>query len=227
MRSGAKMLSAAVAVASLAWSMAASADVGVSLRAGTLGLGAEFNVGLTETLNLRVGYSLYDHDDTIDDTDVTYDGELKLRNATALLDWHAFNGGFRFSFGAVGAGTEVDVVGEPTGGTYEIGDQVFTAAQVGSLRGQIEMGNSVAPYVGIGWGNTVDEGGRVTFLLDLGAVYMGSPEVNLTATCGIAVPAATCLQLQNEVQREEDELADDATDYEWYPVIGIGMAIRF
>jgi len=227
MRSGAKVLSALLAATSMAWSMAASADVGVSLRAGTLGLGAEFNVGLTETLNLRLGYSLYDHDETIEDTDVTYDGELKLRNATALFDWHAFNGGFRFSFGAVGAGTEVHVVGRPSGGTYEIGDEVFTAAQVGSLRGNIEMGNSVAPYVGIGWGNTVDEGGRVTFLFDIGAAYMGSPEVNLVATCGAAVPAATCTRLQNEVQQEEAELADDATDYEWYPVVGVGVAIRF
>jgi hypothetical protein len=227
MRSGVKILSVVLAMSSLGWSLAANADVGVSLRAGTLGLGADFNVGLTERLNLRLGYSLYDYDETLEDTDVTYEGELKLRNASALLDWHAFGGGFRVSFGGVGAGTEVDVVGQPTGGTYEIGDRVFTAAQVGSLTGKIEMGNSVAPYLGIGWGNTVDEAGRVTFLFDLGVVYMGSPEVSLVATCGTSVPAVTCAQLQDEVQQEEAELQDDATDYELYPVVGIGLAIRF
>ena len=56
---------------------------------------------------------------------------------------------------------------------------------------------------------------------------MRSPEVNLVATCGAAVPAATCTRLQNEVQQEEAELAADATDYEWYPVVGVGVAIRF
>jgi hypothetical protein len=212
----------------LSYGAMASADVGVSLRAGTLGAGAEFNVGLTEKLNLRLGYSFFDHDDTLEETDVVYDGELSLRNATALLDYHVFGGGFRLSFGAVGASTEIDVEAKPTG-TYEIGDEVFTAQQVGRLFGKVKMGNDVAPYLGIGWGNTVDASDRITVLLDIGAVYTGSPEVNLTAICGPAAPqgSANCNRLQQEVEREEDEFADEATSYEWYPVIGLGLAIRF
>lgn len=217
-----------LAMGLLSYGAWASADVGVSLRAGTLGAGADFNVGLTETLNLRLGYAFYDYDDTVEDTDVVYDGEMKLRNASALLDWHVFGGGFRVSLGAVGASTEVDVRAVPSaGGTYDIGDETFTSEEVGSLAGKIEMGNSVAPYIGIGWGNTVDEAGRVTFLFDLGAVYTGSPDVNLTATCGVGVSLGTCNELQQQVQVEEDELSDEATSYEWYPVIGIGLAIRF
>ena len=98
----------------------ANAEVGASLRAGTLGLGLEFNVGLTETLNLRLGYSTYDYDETIEETEVTYGGEIKLRNPAALLDWHAFGGGFRFSFGAVATDTKIEATGRPTGGTYEL-----------------------------------------------------------------------------------------------------------
>lgn len=205
----------------------AHAEVGASLRGGTLGLGLEFNVGLTETLNLRLGYSTYDYDDTIEETEVTYDGEIKLRNPSALLDWHAFSGGFRFSFGAVATDTKIEATGRPTGGTYELDGQVFTASQVGSLRGTVEMGNSVSPYVGLGWGNTVDAAGRVTFLFDIGAVYMGTPEVDLVATCGAGVSTANCNRLQAAVQQEEDELAEDATLYEWYPVISLGIAVRF
>lgn len=205
----------------------ANADVGVSMRAGTLGAGIDFNIGVTEKLNVRLGYSAFEHDDTIEDTDVVYDAELSLENATALVDYHVFGGGFRLTFGAVGASTEVDVVGTPTGGVYEIGDQSFSAAEVGSLTGKIEMGNDVAPYVGIGWGNTVDAAGRITFLFDLGAVYTGSPTVELNARCGPIVGAARCNLLQQEVQEEEDELSEDATVYEWFPVISLGLAIRF
>jgi hypothetical protein len=211
----------------LACAAAASADVGVSLRAGTLGAGAELNVGLTEKLNLRLGYSFFDYDDKIDDTDVRYDAELKLRNPSALFDWHVFGSGFRLSFGAVGASTEVEVVGEPTGGVYEIGDETFTAAEVGSLRGKIEMGNDIAPYIGIGWGNTVDRAGRVTLLFDLGAVYTGSPKVSLTAQCGAAITQQRCNLLQQEVQREADDLADESDSYKWWPVVSLGLAVRF
>jgi hypothetical protein len=206
---------------------AAIAETAIALRGGTLGVGLDVDFGLTETLTLRVGYSLLDYDETVNDSDVRYDGDLKLRNATALLDWHALGGGFRFSFGAVGVGTKVDVVGRPTGGTYEIGDDVFTAAQVGSLRGEIEFGNSVAPYVGIGWGNTVDAAERITVVFDVGAIYAGTPDVKLTALCGAGVPVATCNRLAAAVQEEEDEIADEASIYEWYPVISIGFAVRF
>ena len=216
-----------MAVGLFAYGAMASADVGVSLRAGTLGAGAELNVGLTEKLNLRLGYSMFDHDDTIEDTDVVYDAELKLRNASALFDYHVFGGGFRLSFGAVGAGTEIDVEAKPSG-TYEIGDEVFTASQVGRLFGNVKMGNDVAPYIGIGWGNTVDRQGRITILFDLGAVYTGSPEVNLTAVCAQTTQGQlACPQLQQEVEREEDEFADEATAYEWWPVVSLGLAIRF
>lgn len=216
-----------VCLGALLTSAVANADVGASVRAGTLGLGLEFNVGLAETLTLRLGYSTYDYDDTIEETDVTYDGEIKLRNPSALFDWHAFGGGFRLSFGAVATDTKVEATGRPTGGTYELDGQVFTAAQVGSLRGTVKMGNSVSPYVGFGWGNPVDAAGRVTFLFDIGAVYMGTPEVDLTATCGTGVSTATCNRLQAAVQQEQDDLAEDATLYEWYPVISLGLAVRF
>jgi hypothetical protein len=207
----------------------ASAEVGASLRAGTLGIGVELNMGLAETLNLRVGYNTYDYDDTIEDTDVRYKGEIKLRNPTVLLDWHAFHGGFRFSFGAVITDTKIEAIGEPTNGTYELDGQTYTAAQVGTLRGKVEMGNSIAPYLGIGWGNTVDAAGRVTFLFDIGAAYMGTPDVNLVATCGSAAPtgSAACNSLQAAVQQEDDDLSNDATLYEWYPVISVGIAVRF
>lgn len=218
-----------VALSALAFASSASADTAAAVRAGTLGLGLDVNFGLSDRLNFRVGYSAYTYDDEIEDSDVLYDGELKLSNAQALLDWHAFDGGFRFSFGAVGLGTKVDVVGRPVGGTYEIGDSVFTAAQVGALRGEVEYGNSVAPYIGFGWGNTVDAEDRITFLLDVGAVYGGSPEVKLTAQCGTAAPvgSAQCNQLQSAVSDEEAELEDEGAMAEWWPVLSLGIAVRF
>ncbi|MET0659844.1 MAG: hypothetical protein ABW110_16980, partial [Steroidobacteraceae bacterium] len=195
-----KRLLPLAAVCSLAICGTASADMAVGVRGGTLGAGLDLNIGLTETLNARVGYSGFNYDKEIEETDVTYDGELKLRNASALLDWHPFNGGFRLSAGIVANSTKVDVDGEPTNGTYTIDDEVFTAAEVGSVNGKVEMGNSVSPYFGFGWGNPVDQGGRVTFLLDVGAMYAGKPDVKLAATCGTAATPQVCAQLQDAVQ---------------------------
>lgn len=208
-------------------SSSAMAGVAVGVRAGTFGFGADFDVGLTESLNLRLGYNTFSYSRTLEDTDVTYDGKLKIGAASAIFDWHAFNGGFRFSAGAVEKGPKIEVTGQPTAGTYEIDGTIYTAAEVGNLSGTIKMGDSIAPYVGIGWGNTVDTEDRVTFLLDIGAVHTGSPKATLNVTCGPSVPTIRCNQLRNDVNDEKADLEEEAKDYEWYPVVSLGFAIRF
>jgi hypothetical protein len=213
-------------------SQSALAGAAVGIRAGTFGFGPEVDVGLTETLNVRVGYNTLSYNRTIEDTDITYDGKLKIGAASAIFDWHAFHGGFRFSLGAVQKGPKVDVVGKPNAnGTFEIDGVQYTAAQIGSATGTIKMGDSVAPYIGIGWGNTVDKEDRVTFLFDLGAIHTGSPKVDLNFTCNASLASAsgdpTCSQFNSRIAAEKADLEDKASDYEWYPVISFGIAVRF
>lgn len=210
---------------------AASANVGVGVRAGTFGFGAEFDIGLLEKLNLRLGYNTFSYDETVDDTDVRYDGTLKINSPSAIFDWHPFGGGFRLSFGAVGKGPKIDITGTPAANnTYEFNGHTYTAAQIGSASGTIKMGDSTAPYIGIGWGNTVDKEDRVTFLFDIGAIHTGSPKAELRFTCNPAIPpigSTSCSQFQNDIDKEKAELEDSVKDYEWWPVISLGLAVRF
>lgn len=212
-------------------STSAMADVAVGVRAGTFGIGAEFDVGLTESITLRLGYNTFSYDDTVDDTDVTYDGTLKIGAASAIFDWHVFNGGFRLSAGAVQKGPKIDVAGKPNANsTFVIDGVSYNASQIGNATGTIKMGDSVAPYIGIGWGNTVDEEDRVTFLFDVGAIHTGSPKVDLNFTCNATLSSSgdpTCSQFNQRIAAEKADLEDSAKDYEWYPVITLGLAVRF
>jgi hypothetical protein len=222
----------ALLISAFALASAAHADVGVGLRAGTLGYGADMNIGLTDKLTVRVGYDFFAMERDFEETDVTYEGDVDLQNAHALLDWHPFASGFRLSVGAVGPGLKADVIGRPQpGGTYDIGDSTYTAAQIGSLTGQLKFGNSVAPYVGLGWGNVAGKNHRVTFLFDLGAAYIGKSTVTLNATCGATLSALQCTQLQNQLRndlvQEQTEMETDAAPYAWWPVIKIGLGVRF
>lgn len=217
-----------IGAAALGSARAAHADTALGLRAGTLGAGAELTFGLTEKLNLRLGYAMFDYSTTIEDTDVTYDAELQLRNPSALLAWHPFAGGFHFSVGAVGASTKVVGTGVPNGTQYVINGNTYNASQIGKVDATIEAGNSVAPYVGIGWGNPVGPSGRWTFLLDVGAVYYGSkPDVTVVATCGATLPSLLCTQLQSDVAAERQDLIDQTDVLTWYPVLNLGLAFKF
>jgi hypothetical protein len=224
-------LSLAVAVLGCIAANSARADVGMGLRAGTQGYGGDIDIALMEKLNVRVGYNMFNTNREIEDTDVVYDGEIKLSNASVLLDWHPFASGFRLSVGGVGPGLTADVQGRSTGGTYEIGDGVYSAAQIGSLNGTLKFGNSVAPYVGLGWGNAVGKNHRVTFLFDLGAAYVGKSTVDLSATCGPSLSQVQCAtvqtRLRTDLAAEQQEMRDSVGAVQWWPVISLGLGIRF
>jgi hypothetical protein len=218
---------ALVAAAQVGTATASDAAVGVTV--GTTGLGADLDFSLGSRLGARVGYSgfVYHHD--ISQTDVTYAGKLTFSEFSGLLDWYALGGGFRLTAGAFGGNTRVDVNGRPTAGTYRIGNATYTAAEVGTLSGQLKFGNSVSPYVGIGWGNPFLRDDRVTLQVDVGAIYGGTPSVSLAAHCGTAAPPGSpvCDQIQSQVPAERRKLQDDVTVAKWYPVVNVGVAIRF
>jgi hypothetical protein len=204
-------------------------QVGIGLRAGTLGLGADIEFRINDAWNARIGYSGYSLDRAVTQTDVHYDGKLKLSNPTALLDWRVLKGGFHFTVGVVAASTKIDAVGRPTGtGTYTVNNHVYTTSDIGSLTGSFKFGNSFAPYFGAGFGNVVGRDGHFAVLFDIGAIYAGAPTIALNGVCApgiVGTPA--CTQLQADVAAEKVRLASDLTVLKWYPVIGLGVGFRF
>jgi hypothetical protein len=101
-----------------------------------------------------------------------------------------------------------------------IGSTTYTPAEVGALNADIGF-DDVAGYLGIGWGNAVAGEKGVTFGADLGVMFTGSPSVKLNQVGGaITIP-------QSDLDAEEKSLEDDIDEYEYYPIVRIGMAYKF
>lgn len=228
-----KILGALVLCGMISSPAMADVNFATAVRVGSFGYGADFDIGLTKTVNVRLGYNAFSLSRTVDETDATYDGTFKIGAASAIFDWHVFDGGFRLSAGAIQKGPKIDVVGVPTASsTIEIGGNPYsTQTQIGKVNGTIKLGNSTAPYIGIGWGNTVDKEDRVTFLFDIGAIKTGSAKATITATCSNTLDSTQCAALQAQlapdINKEITDLEDKAKNYEWYPVISLGLAVRF
>ncbi len=222
---------AAVVLASLAApaSLAATPDFAVALRAGTPGIGLDLDLGLSPAFGVRAGFAGFNIDHSLSTSDVDYDGQLKLRTFTGLLDWYVFRGAFHLTAGVAGNGTKLNVVGQPTQGSYTLNGTTYSSSQLGSLSGQVKLGDSISPYVGFGWGNPAGEDSRVHFLLDVGAIYGGTPSVSLTGQCGPAAPqgSALCDQIQGNVAAEEQQIRHKADFLQWYPMVSLGVAVRF
>jgi len=209
--------------------VACADGVAVALKGGTLGVGVELVFPLASNVTARIGANAFNYDHGISESGIDYDARLRLRSVSALADWYPAEGVFRLSAGLIANDNKFDLTGKPSAGsTFTINNTTYSAAQVGSVTGDVTF-NKAAPYIGIGWGNPVAKGIGWSFVADVGVLYQRSPKAALRVTCGAAVPAATCSQLQSDVAAEQDQLRDSftGTKYQWYPVLSVGASYQF
>jgi hypothetical protein len=210
---------------------AGAADVAIGGKAGSLGLGVELTVGLGRQWNTRLGVNGFSYSDRREESDIEYDAEAKLRTATALLDFHPGGRGFRLTAGAVWNGTKVEGSSlRPDSGFYDIGGVRVPADILGTLDAEAEF-DPFAPYLGLGWGNAVGANQKIGFSFDVGAIFQGTADVELTPVLPSNSPINTTPGAREALQilldREESEIEDDAADYDIYPVVSIGVTYRF
>lgn len=197
-------------------------DFALGVKASTLGAGAEGTVGLLPSINLRGGANAFSVDFDINTSDIDYDADADLLNFPIMLDWYPFKkSGFRISAGALINKNEADLEASSQS-SYTINDTTYTAAQLGTLNGKVDF-DEVAPYVGIGWGNALGKGKGWSFSCDFGVVFQGEANIDISATGPIASDPA----FQANLAREKKELEDELEDYQYYPVIALGITYKF
>jgi hypothetical protein len=206
-----RMIRYTVMAAALAAAGSAQA-FGLGVRAGTTGLGADIAWDIAPTLSARLGYSGGKVGYDVDTDQVRYEGDVKLSNLNALLDFAPLGPFFRISGGVVFNDNKYDVRGTSTSGVP------------GSLTGTVKSGKSAAPYLGIGYGRVSGTG--VNFYADLGVIFQGTPSATLTADC-TGLNGGQCSALQGQVAAEEARLQDELKNFKYYPVLNIGLTIGF
>lgn len=190
-------------------------------KSSTLGLGGELTTGITPDINTRVGLNTLGLDFDGDISDIEYDLGLDFFSFSALVDLYIFDDYFHLTSGVVSLDHELNMRAQPTS-SEEIGGVVYTAAEIGTLFGKVEA-EDVAPYIGIGWGNALNNGNRWGFYCDLGVAFTNSPDVDLSANGTMASNA----MFQANLAKERDEIEDDLKSFKYYPVISLGLFFRF
>lgn len=203
-------------------SSALAADLAVTGKIGTLGLGGSVTKNIVPAINGRLNINWFSYSYSSTASDVAYNFKLKLLTVGALADWHPGDSGFRVTGGIYFNNNRISGTARlATGGPFTIGDNTYTAAELGVLTAGIDF-NTLAPYIGIGWGNPLRQDSRWTFAFDLGLLYQGSPTVNLTATNPGALTA-----LSADLTAEEDNVSQALRSFKYYPVISLGISYNF
>lgn len=214
-----KKLTIALMTLALFPAMAYADDMAVTGKVGTLGLGAELTTPIADGITGRVGLNMFSYNMNTTRSTVNYDMKLQLQTVSALADWYPMDGGFRTSAGLFYNNNKATFNALPTAGNYTINGVAYTAAQVGTLQGNMSF-NSLAPYIGIGWGNPVSKDKGWGFMADVGVLYQGTPKATLTTT-GAAVGLAA------SVAAEQAKLQSALNSFTWYPVATVGVSYKW
>ena len=97
------------------------------------------------------------------------------------------------------------------------------------MKAKVSFGNSVAPYIGIGWGNAVKPGKRWGFSTNLGVMFPGSPKVEITPGFGPVALAIPGLQqrINTDIEAERKKQESDLNWLNVYPVFSLGVSYQF
>src|SRR5215467_4780743 len=203
-----------LAIALLLLPAVAQADGSIGVRAGTVGLGLEFAYPISSSLGIRLIADGYKYSRKFTQDNIDYDGDVKLRTGSLLLDLFPFANNFRISAGGVYNGNKI-LLTTPTQ-NITLGPNNYTA----SLNGEVDF-KKFAPYAGIGYGRPINSGLSVTF--DLGVMFQGTPTATLNGTC----TGVNCATFQTDLKTQEASLNDKIKDFKYYPVATLGLAYTF
>jgi hypothetical protein len=197
----------------------ASAQIGFSLRASTLGAGGEFSIRPNRYVGIRLGgnYLRFTRSATIDG--IAYDITPKFQSGGAILDLHPLGNALHLSGGVFRNSNQGDVVARLTG-PITIGNSIYQPSDVGALTGRLSYANKYVPYAGIGFSGR----SRVSLVFDVGLVFAGYPQASLTGSTNLTGQAKAIFD-QNVLQEVQQIQSDiDSRSYlKYHPVVSLGL----
>lgn len=198
--------------------------ISAAVTAGTLGIGPEVGFRFSDHVGVRGSATFLGISSDFDSDDITYRGKLKLKSFGAMVDVHPFGGAFRVSAGARINRNRVNVSATPNAdstGTVTVGDEEFTAAQVGTLTGRATV-KKVSPALTLGWAGKNRPG--FFFLAEGGVLFQGAARLRDFRASGSASSSA---QFNAALERERRDLQDDVDKVKVYPILQFGIGYRF
>lgn len=201
----------------------ASAQVGFSIRAGTLGAGGELSLRPSRYLGIRLGGNYLSFKRTATIEGIDYDITPRFQSGTAIVELHPFGSAFHLAGGMMWNANEGTVAAR-LGAPITVGSQTYQPSDIGSLRGLVNYDKKYVPYAGLGFSGR----SRVSLVFDLGLVFSGYPTVSLTGTTNLTGQAQAVFD-QN-VRREVQTIQDDITSrsyLKYHPVVSLGLRVGF
>lgn len=198
-------------------------DWAMALYGGTLGPGITISKDINTKLSVRFGgtYVPLDFNNTLRNY-INLEGaetDVKIRLATTdfKLDYYISDNPknqFHLIVGGMLNFSELDFSAIPGEESFTIGNFEVTKNEVGSIRLRITP-DVFNPFIGVGFGRLAHHKRKIGFKVELGGLFVGSPNVDFTAT-GLVSPTA----------EQEQIIERNLRQYYIYPSANIFLSMK-
>jgi len=190
------------------------------LKFGTLGVGVDFAIPLSQSffLRLNVNGAKLNIDTTREGVD--YNSDVELLTAGAMLDYYPYGDGeFHISAGAYYYDNKAKSRGTVAPATYNIGGTPYAITSTDYVDVTLDF-PKFAPYVGIGYGGREENKGW-NWGIDIGVMYHGDGDIALDPHINsVAVSLA-------DIETERQNMQDEVRKIPIYPVVMVGLTYSF
>ena len=199
--------------------------IAIGAGAGTLGygihVGTEINSFLVMRLNGNFGTFTFPNLGTVptDFGGIDYGIEAQMMSIGLVADFHPLGlspigSGLVISGGVYYNKNEFELT---TGNvSVNVGGNAYVNI---NLVSNFSFDQSFAPYLGLGYDGTFQGTFPISFFMSMGVLYQGSPSVTLRDKTGTVAAA--------DLKSEAKEIEDGVSNYEFYPVISMGLSFTF
>ncbi len=162
----------------------------IAIKISTFGPGIELIKSFNKSFCIRLGASYFPQKFSAKLTDVwnvNTVNDVRLGAVNLFADWQ-FKKDMHLTAGLLYNMNWYKVTAHPVA-ELQMGEATISPETLGSISYAFEP-NTFCPYLGIGYGKSISRNKLLSFSLDVGAVYQGSPKAMLEAT-GMVSPTAS------------------------------------
>lgn len=225
----------------------------VSFGAGVspLGVGVQFSTNINQHLNIRAIGNAFKYSDSFTVSNVPATANLKLGSAGVLADFYPFHTGFRLSGGALFLNrNQLNASTTLSGGdSITLNGNTYYSANTNPVTGATPLNgtgklilNTTRPSAVLttGWGNHVKRSGHLSFPVEIGVAFVGTPKATMNLTGWACQDAAqtecsnvadpknsVAADFQNNLNAQIAKWNSDIEPLKTYPIVSAGIAYSF
>ena len=196
-------------------------NLGLILKGSTTGVGVDLAYRISPKWLVKVGTDSYSYKFLTNfksaDYDMSLDANILVGSGSLVVDYQLFKRVY-LSGGVImnNFNTKVD-------GTLQsdlkFGDVMLSKSKLGNISWEVEKYKSVAPYLGIGFGNNINSRKRVNLSLELGGIFQDAPQLKIVSN-GV-------FQSNSDVDiNQAGSLSKSIEQYKIYPVFKLNLGIK-